>query len=258
MGDIAEFLQGLGDDPGSLILSASVFILVFGLVVAVGLYFLRQNRPPDRRTGLQDIRSHSATNRSAPMPASPVSVDPVSIPVQDYQPPTGGLEPRPRRTLRETMGAIHRILSAVIVAVLVALTISAYLASSPHDGSLIVPGVLAMVTLIVALKLHNWRHTFYNPKQDAALRADFHWTVQSDLSRKLTAALSEMPVRWEVGSPEVHRMDQETVDRARAMAADGQSMDDICRSIEPDYEGWSAPHRQAYQAVVRAMIEAGG
>ncbi len=114
-----------------------------------------------------------------------------------------------------------------------------------------------MVTLIVALKLHNWRDKYHNPEQDAALRADFNWNVQSDLSRKLAAALSEAPVRWEIGSPEVHRMDQETVDRARAMAAEGRSMDDICGSIEPAYEGWGSPHRQAFQAVVRAMIEEG-
>lgn len=158
-----------------------------------------------------------------------------------------------RTDARRVMGVVHKTLSLLIVGFLLAATIGSYLVASPHDGTLLIPAVLAFVTLITAGHLHSQARRF--EPVGTELQAGLLRNFESDFASKLQAAMrGNVEVRW-ASSPEVHRIDEEAVARARTMQAEGRSIDEICRSMDADYDQWSAPHQQAYQGLIRAALE---
>ena len=255
MGELADYLRTLFADPVSIL----VFVVVFAAVAAAGMRFVSPTRTdlagPPRSRQIQS-RDGRATTKPASSPLLEEFATTSVESIRSNAARTAGIGTNARVEPRHVMGAIHRGLSWILVALLAAATIGTYWASSPGDGSRLLPAVLLMVTVIAGLHLHNRSRRFGNPTDDSALRADFRRTVELDLSNKIAAALVDgSQVRWNVGAPEVHSMDRETIAHARALAAEGMSMDEVCRTIEPEYGGWSFPHQQAFQAVVRAAIE---
>lgn len=257
MSDLADYLRILFSQPVSVL----VFVVVFAGVVAAGMRFLSPRKTdlagPPRSLQIQS-RDDRVTTRSASRALLEEFATKSAESIRTNATRTSSTGVNARIEPRHVMGAIYRGVSWLLIALLAAATIGFYLASSPGDGSRLLPAVLLMVTLIAGLHLHNRSKRFGNPTEDAAFRADFRRTIQLDLSNKIAAALVEgSQVRWDVGAPEVYSMDCEAVARARAMAGEGRSMDEVCRTIEPGYDGWSVPHQQAFQAVVRAAVEHG-
>lgn len=235
MSDVASYLETLSGDPIALLVSALVFVTVFVGVLAVGRH-LTSPRVPDRSS--PGMRPGVVSTNAVPT---------------DNQVTTGDVAPPARA--RQMLLTVHRAISVLAVGVLLALTVISYWSSSPDDGSMLVPAMLAVVTLIVWLKLHNWRERYGPADADPAVRSDLVRTIQADLSEKIAAALLDPArVKWEVASPEVYRMDAATLERARAMAIEGRSMDEICRSVQADYDRWDGPHQQAFQAVMREAV----
>jgi hypothetical protein len=245
----------------SLIFSLAVFLVVFVVAAAAGLHFV------SRRTAAMDARPANA-GRSRAADLARISDKAVLLngkvlagssessqsgPVSTDRPAAKrGIDPR------AVLRAIHRTLSVTIIVILLTVTIASYFAANPHDGSLLVTGILVMVTLITGLHLHSVDSRLHSGKW-AGFRIDFLRRVEADLEEKMAAALRDgSQLRWGVGSPQVHRIDGETLASARSKAAEGRSIDEICRTIDPDYACWSAPQQQAYQSVIRAAIDHGG
>lgn len=257
MGELADYLRALFSDP----VSTLVFVVVFAAVAAAGMRFLSPTKTdlagPPRSLQIQS-REGRATAKPASSPLLEELATKSAQSILANAARTSGTGANAHVEPRHVMGAIHRGLSWILMALLAAATIGTYWASSPGDGSRLLPAVLLMVTVIAGLHLHNRSRRFGNPTDDSAFRADFRRTIELDLSNKIAAALADgAQVRWDVGDPEVYSMDCETVAHARAMAEEGRSMDAVCSAIEPEYENWSLPHRQAFEAVVRAAIENG-
>lgn len=257
MSEVANYLGTLAADPMALLVSAVAFVTVFIAAFAVGRRLMTPRVPyrsappaaarssPGRPSLLG--RTGPAQNRSST--ATPPTSSARGTDSPDIRSPTG---------TRQTLLTLHRVLTVLVVGVLLALTVSSYFSSSPDDGSMLVPAILAVVTLIVWLKLHNWRERYDPAEPDPAVRSDLARTIHADLSDKIAAALLDPArVKWEVASPEVYSMDGATLDRARAMASEGRPMDEICRSVQADYDRWDGAHQQAFQAVMREAIAHG-
>ena len=211
-------------DPGSLIFPVLIFVTVFAVVAAVGLRFL-------------------ASAATDPGNASPRS--------------TPGISQTSMRA-RATVRTILRILSAVFLAYLVTITVVSYFEASPHDGTYLVTGVLVVATLMAAGYFHRLDQRFSTSASGATMRDDLLRTVQADVAAKIGSALLDgTKVELSVAAPEVYSMDLKTLESGRSMLADGKSLDEVCRAIEPDYGSWVAGHQQAYQSVVRAALEHG-
>lgn len=57
-------------------------------------------------------------------------------------------------------------------------------------------------------------------------------------------------------APQVVRLDQDTLDRARRSLADGLDLDDTCRVIHPVYARWDPFLQKTFRAALRAALEA--
>lgn len=57
--------------------------------------------------------------------------------------------------------------------------------------------------------------------------------------------------------PQVVRLDQDTLDRARQSLAGGLDLDDTCRAIHPQYAGWDPFLQKAFRSALRAALDAG-
>ena len=262
MSEIAEYLQTLTADPASFMVSALVFLTVFAALSAAGLHFLSSKKPqptnlaskslvgssPDR--SIADASAGATLGQLFGSGRGPAREQPTA-PGRGPATPNYG----PRRVLR----TIHRGLSMLMMAILVTVTIGIYFATDPDDGSRLPFWILAVVTLIAGLHFLKADDRIGDPEEHAAMRADMIRNVETDMAAKLGAALlGQTPVQWEIASPEVHTIDRETLARAQSMAAEGASVEEVCRSIERDYDQWTEPHRQAYRAVVSAALEHSG
>jgi len=236
----ADNLGSMLDDPQSLTVFALVFAVVFIGVVALGLHLMKPPKILDGRSALRAPGRLSTSRQQVSQNAA---------------------EPARRSTdafadLKRTLLAVSRVLGILLVGSLAALTIISYFETDPDDGSRLFTIVLATGTLILGHHLHRMDRRHRPIGSDGALQSSPEFDVRAELARKIgTAMLAGGKVEWKVASPEVYSLDQNTLDRAKAMVAEGSAMDQICRAIAPQYEAWDFQHRQAYQAVVRAAIE---
>lgn len=231
--------MGILDDP-STTFSVLVFAVVFIVVAAVGLHLSKPPKILDKKPPAKFARPPSTSQFEASHEQTASS-------------------PRPSDALADIKQALHavsRVLAFIIVASLAALTVASYFATEPNDGSRLLTIVLAAGTAILALHLHRIDRRHRPTSGGGSLETAVVRDGRSDLASMIGAALLRRgKVEWTIAPPEVYSMDQATLERARAMAADGRPMDEICQSIAPEYPQWDAAHQQAYEGVVRAAIE---
>lgn len=238
-------------DPGSLIFTLLVFATVFAVVATVGLRFLASGASPKPTPGTDQtpMTSEDAAWAQRLLESGVAQSRKGAGAERDMVPGSG---------TRTAVRTILRILSAILLAYLVTITIASYLEGSPHDGSYLLTGILVIVTLMAAGYFHTLDQRFRTSESHATLRDDLLHTVEADVAAKIGGALLDgTKVEWSVAAPEVHSMDLEALESGRSMLADGKSLDEVCRAIEPEYGGWVAGHQQAFQAVVRAALEHG-
>ena len=231
--------MGIFDDP-SLALSVLIFAVVFIVAAAAGLHLSKPPKILDKKPPAK-FETRASTSRLEAGQDEPAS------------------SPRPSDALadiKKTLHTVSRVLAFIIVASLAALTVASYFATDPNDGSRLLTIVLAAGTAILALHLHRIDRRHRPTRGGGSLETAVARDGRADLASMIGAALLRRgKVEWTIAPPEVYSMDQQTLDRARAMAADGTPMEEICRSIAPDYSQWDPAHQQAYEGVVRAAIE---
>lgn len=240
-----------GEAGGPVIFSALAFLLVFLAALVLGRRFLLPTK-----TALPDKPADDLTRGAAKTVLLNGRVLARSAgPGQELRMQLGSGRPDPLLGAKRVMKKIFRVVSAVFVGGLLILTFLAYQASRPGTGDILLPIVLAVVTLMISMHLLqvDSRH---NVEPDPGLREEIDQMVQAELGSKIQAALSgAVPVEWNFASPEVHRIDNEGLALARAMSDEGKPMDEICRVLEADYAGWSPPHQQAFRNVMQAALD---
>ncbi len=118
----------------------------------------------------------------------------------------------------------------------------AYVSATPGNGLLLVSGILAVLTLMAGLSISKL------DEQDE--QAETYREIGQDIRKLMSFSTSHT-----FADPDVHRVDAATLEKARRMAAEGTSIDEICRVIDPAYDGHDPAHREAFRRVVRAMLE---
>jgi hypothetical protein len=252
MSSIQDLLKTLADEP--VIFSAVVFVAVFTAALAFGWRFLRPTpEVPRRPASAADLERGT---EEPPLLNERVLETSVGFEGRRTV-QLGGSGPDPLLRAKHVFRKVFRVLAGLIVATLLTLTVLAYRDSTPGTGDVLLSIVLAVVTLLAAARLLeiDRRH---DREPDPALKAALHEAIQGDLSGKIQEALSGgVKVKWNVSSPEVHRIDEDGLALARSMADKGKSIDDICRAMDSDYASWSPPHQQAFRNVMQAALDHG-
>jgi hypothetical protein len=75
--------------------------------------------------------------------------------------------------------------------------------------------------------------------------------VWEDVANKIKIAISN-------ADSDVHVLDKKAVATAKRMAADGASLDDICRATERNFPDWDEPRQDAFRRVMKTMFEDAG
>ena len=118
----------------------------------------------------------------------------------------------------------------------------AYVSATPGNGLLLVSGILAILTLMAGLSISKL------DEQDE--RAETYREIGQDIRKLVSFSTSRT-----FAAPEVHRVDAATLEKAKRMAAEGASIDEICRVVDPAYDGQDAAYQAAFRHLVRTMLE---
>lgn len=250
MGSIQDELMSLAGKP--VIFSAVVFVIVFTAALALSWrFFLSTSEVPRRPASAADLARRTEKRTLPNERGLEISVGfdgRRSIELGSGK--HDALLPA-KRMFRK----IFRPLAGLVVAALIALTILAYRDSAPGTGDVLLSIVLAVVTLMAALRLLKIDRRLHQ-EPDPALRAALDQAVEGELSGKIREALTgAVKVDWNVSSPEVHRIDDDGLALARSMSDEGKSMDEICRTMEHDYADWTPAHQQAFRNVMQAALD---
>lgn len=118
----------------------------------------------------------------------------------------------------------------------------AYVSATPGNGLLLVSGILAILTLMAGLSISKL------DEQDE--QAETYREIGQDIRRLVSFSTSHS-----IADPEVHRVDATTLEKAKRMAAEGASIDEICRVVDPAYDGHDPAYQAAFRRVVQAMLQ---
>lgn len=120
--------------------------------------------------------------------------------------------------------------------------VAAWYYATPGNGLLLVSGILALLTLIVGPSI--------SKLEDQDRQAETWRGIVQSVPQHIKFAVRH-------AEPEVHRVDAAGLEDAKRMAAEGASIDDICRSIDPQHDRHDPARREAFRNIVRTMIEQG-
>lgn len=164
--------------------------------------------------------------------------------------------------IRETLKLIYKSLTILITLALGIGAVAAWYYSTPGNGLLLVSGILAILTLIVGLSIKKleWQD------QQAESYREILDEMKARIPVSISFSSSKGPgqqlgtttgqgVSFQVAEPDVHRVDNDMLEAARRMAADGAPIDDICRMIDPAHDRNDPFHQEAFRKIVRTMIE---
>jgi hypothetical protein len=164
------------------------------------------------------------------------------------------------------MKLIYKCGMIAATTVLLALAYLAYRTATPGNGQLLICGILLILALIAFLSI--WKLDWQD-EQAETYRGIFHEmrslmpkSITVTRSRPASGSSSEWstpegtPVSIQFAGPEVHRMDADAVETARRMAAEGRSIEDVCRFVDPGYDGQDELYQTAFKRLVQAMLDA--
>ncbi|HJU77435.1 MAG TPA: hypothetical protein VJ597_05855 [Sphingomicrobium sp.] len=162
--------------------------------------------------------------------------------------------------VRETLNLIHRTVMMFVTIVLVGGAILAWWYSTPGNGLLLVAGILGLLALMAGLSI--FRNEVIDEAEAETLRQMIDVARDVAPSEKVAAIQRLMqgrPVTVSVGhsEPEVHRVDTETLEDAKRMAAQGAPLDDICSAVDHEFHSRDPLHKDAFRRIVQAMIDQG-
>lgn len=155
---------------------------------------------------------------------------------------------------------------------LVALAYIAYRTATPGNGQLLISGILGILALLAFLSISklDWQdqqaETYRSIFNDIRNRfpVSVRFSSGNGPARQFfhtgpanREASPTFPVNIGVAEPEVHSVCSDTLEEAKRLAAEGASIDDICRIIDNDHDRHDPVHQEAFRRVVQVMIEQG-
>ena len=143
---------------------------------------------------------------------------------------------------RDLFKRIYKIGMILVTLALGAGAALAYVSATPGNGLLLVSGILAILTLMAGLSISKL------DEQDE--QAETYREIGQDIGRLVSFSTSHS-----IADPEVHRVDAATLEEAKRMAAEGASIDEICRVVDPAYDGHDPAHQDAFRRVVQTMLQ---
>jgi hypothetical protein len=141
---------------------------------------------------------------------------------------------------RETFKLIYKILMILVTIGLAIGAAAAWWYATPGNGLLLIAGILAILTLLSGLSIKKLEWQDQQTRQFASIVDDMRSNVKLSFSHS---------------DPEVHLVDNAAFNRAKAMAASGEPIDEICRMIDPGHDRHDPAHQEALRRVVTAMID---
>ncbi len=143
---------------------------------------------------------------------------------------------------RSLFKLIYKIGMILVTMTFGGLAILAYMSATTANGLLLISGILAILTLIAGLSISklDWRD------QQAEAYREIGQDIRNLVKISTTRSYAE---------PEVHRVDIATLEEAKRMASEGAPLDEICRAVDPGFDGHDPAHQQAFRRIVQAMIE---
>lgn len=222
---LSEFLLQVVRDSAAQFAGIVLILLAVGVPLALAAYlFVR--RLSSRHNINVSFDWHGSDVPPEPGPARPRRRDPT---------PADGFDPR------QYLVMVHKVLTLMLALALFGGAVIAWWVATPGNGLLLVALILFTLALIGFLSIGK-----YDRQQQ---RAEEWRNVWEDFTSKVNVVTSH-------ANPEVHMMDHKAVATARRMAADGASLDDICRATERKFSSWDEPRREAFRRVMKAMLAA--
>lgn len=174
--------------------------------------------------------------------------------------------------MRQVLMLIHGLGMLAVAVALGGLALLAYSTATPANGQLLIAGVLALLAFLALLSLPKlkWQDeeatTLRGIVDDAATRfpvtlrfgkGGLSGSTGTDSGVLNWTGDAGAPVTVRFSEPEVHRVDASLVEQAKGMAAQGASVDEICRLVDPDHDSHDPVHQEAFRRIVRALVEEG-
>jgi hypothetical protein len=169
-------------------------------------------------------------------------------------------------TARDILKLIYKCCMIAATITLLALAFLAYRTATPGNGQLLISGILMILALMSFLSI--WKLDWQDEQAETyrgilgEMRSLIPNSININKGGLPAGGKSEWttaegtPVSIQFAAPEVYRLDADAVEAAKRMAAEGRPIDDICRLIDPGYDGQDAMYQTAFQQVVRAMLDA--
>lgn len=157
----------------------------------------------------------------------------------------------------EIFRTVYRTLMALVTLGFLAAAFLAYWHSTPANGMLLVAGLLFVIAILTGLSIstHDDRHRRILAERETLDRACSLFSGNLRFGKAIRGQPAGL--HFETAEPEVHSMDMAAVDEAKRMAADGASLDDICRYVDPGFDGRDMLYREAFRRMVQTMIDHG-
>ena len=167
---------------------------------------------------------------------------------------------------RDILKLIYKVVMIAITAALIGGAILAYYYATTANQLLLISGILGLLALIAGLSISKlddqdaqaatYRSILDDVRRHTKVSVNFAEPGSRGVPSAQPAAARKMAdISIGFAEPEVHRVDAATLDDARRMAAEGASIDDICRAIDPDHDRHDRVHQEAFRRIVKAMLE---
>lgn len=141
---------------------------------------------------------------------------------------------------RQFLKTVYKILMFMVATFLFAGAFFSWQAATPANQLLLVSGILALLSLMAFLSIGKL------DRQD--ITAEEYRNLLGDL-------LDKVQVSTSFSAPQVQRIDSDTLRRAQQKFQDGTALDDVCRSINGDFDSWDKAQQKTFQQVLKAAIE---
>ncbi len=161
--------------------------------------------------------------------------------------------------VRRTLSLVHRALMTFVTIVLGGGAVLAWWYSTPANQLLLIAGMLGLLALMAGLSI--FRHQIDDA--EAATLSRLVEVARATAPAEKVAAIQQLvigtpaQVTVSYGEPEVHRVENALLEDCKQMAAEGASIDSICRAVDPEHDQHDLGHQEAFRKIVRAMIEQG-
>lgn len=155
---------------------------------------------------------------------------------------------------RNAFKAFYRVVMTLVTLTFLVAAFFAYWYSTPANGLLLVAVLALGIALVSGLSISRYDDEDRQLESNREIIDEVRSAIPISMQLGRSVFTGE-PVTYSVAEPEVHRLDQQALDEAKAMAARGEPIDSICCFVDPAFDGRAPTYKQAFRKLVQSMIE---